>query len=96
MTKTAAKRKAGEAVSRDQEEQSTKFPLTTTQMFMIGLAFNCLVLYSFPALSEDHKNKLLRFPKSGDDVRGMYEVFKHYTQTSYWLLMLAFISTYVK
>lgn len=45
-----------------------------THMFMIGLVINLLVLYSLPALTNAHKDKLLRFPRSGDDVRGMHEV----------------------
>mmetsp|Transcript_19046 Transcript_19046/g.25772 ORF Transcript_19046/g.25772 Transcript_19046/m.25772 type:complete len:249 (-) Transcript_19046:104-850(-) len=69
--------------------------LSTTQMFLIGLVINLFVIYSFPALSDGDKQKLFRFPKSGDEVRGMYQVIKSYTETSYWLVVLAFCSTYI-
>lgn len=44
----------------------------------------------------EHKDKLFRFPKNGDDVRDMHDVIDSYTKNSYWLVAFAFVSIYIK
>ena len=44
----------------------------------------------------EHKAKLYKFPRSGDDVRGLHEVIKHYIENDFWLVAVAYVSIYVK
>ena len=44
----------------------------------------------------EHKEKLFRWPKNGDDVRGIYEVIQNYTENDLFIVTLAYISIYVK
>ena len=49
-------------------------PISTKWLFLIGLSINAIVLLSFPAMTDEQKDKLIRFPKNGEDMRAMNEV----------------------
>ena len=53
-------------------------PISTKWLFLFGLCINAALLYSFPAMSEEQRDLLLRFPKNGEDLRSMLEVIVFY------------------
>ena len=43
----------------------------------------------------EHKEKLFRFPKTGDEVRGMHEVIEHYKAENFGIVLLAYCSIFI-
>ena len=50
----------------------------------------------FPPMNDEQKEKLLRFPKNGEDLRAMNEVIQFYTEDHFILVSLAYISIFIK
>ena len=71
-------------------------PISTKWLFLIGLCINAALLYSFPPMTDEQKVKLLRFPKNGEDLREMNDVIQFYKQDYFYLVIIAYISIYIK
>ncbi len=64
-------------------------------LFLTGLAVNCIIIYSFPKLTPEQSNDLLRYPRNGDDIRLIMGVIEIYSQTHFWHVALAYVSIYI-
>lgn len=71
-------------------------PISTKWLFFIGLCINALVLFMFPPMTDEQRDKLIRFPKSGDDLRSMNEVIQFYMEDHFILVLVAYCSIFVK
>ncbi|TNV79448.1 hypothetical protein FGO68_gene6878 [Halteria grandinella] len=64
-------------------------------LFLSACTFMFLVLYNFPALTQDEKVKLFRFPRGADDLRLINSVIQRYVTDHYYHVLLAFCSLYI-
>ncbi len=64
-------------------------------LFLTGLLLNFIIIFSFPKLSPEQSNDLIRYPRNGDDIRLMMGVIEIYSQTHFWHVALAYVSIYI-
>ena len=63
--------------------------------FLIGLVINFTILYTFPELDAESRDKLIRFPQNGDDLRLMHSVLEEYSESHFAHVALAYVSIYI-
>ena len=77
-------------------EDSSEPPFSTKWLFLAGLCINAILIYNFPPMEQEQKDKLFRFPKNGQQLSEMNQVIVYYKEDHFWLVIIAYISLYIK
>ena len=66
-------------------------PLLFSRSVTVSIIFSLFIT----KFNREHKEKLFRIPRTGDDIRGINDVIQQYAQSNYYLVLITYISIFI-